>query len=273
MNDALFIKDGISKKITADEIESRTHYLSTYSGCLFCNTPGCPAELSFALTPDFRIKKMFKTKKNSEHAEHCPHKIVHSGSAKYRYSSETVNQTLSSKHRRDVLQKLYARNLEQTPPTGGGSSSGTSTRLKKDDSNTELLARPVASIDTNAESAKQGQKEPPVRKRKSNDILPEDVGLLRGIDGYALSAHIDENSVEIELEPNFSILFYNAFRDSSPEAYRQVQRIADDINCHSMPFLVCCIGVVERKEAGYQIQIMDSSLITFNNKAAISFYL
>lgn len=276
MNLALFINDETQKIISAEEVESRTDYLTNYAGHLFCSTPGCSSQLTFALTPSFRIKKMFKTGKNSEHADHCQHKVIHSGTTQHRYTSETINQALSSKHKRNVLKQLYNRNQEQEEKTNvtPSSTSNPSKRVKNDDSsNTKAIPRSVASISPDAEPVKVGQKEPPVRKRKSNDILPENEQQLLGIDGYALSANITDKYIEIYLDKNLSILFYNAFRDSGPEAYQQVHRIAREINEKHEPLLVCCIGVVEKKESEYQVQIMDSSLVTFNNKSALSFYL
>lgn len=275
MNQALFINGETQKIINAKEIQSRTDYLENYAGHLFCPTSDCRAQLTFALTPTFRIKQMFKTGKNSEHADHCPYKVIHNGTLRHHYTSEIVNQALSAKHKRDVLKQLYNRNQEQEEKVNVTRSSSLkpSKKVNKDDSSNETMPRSVASISPDAEPVRIGQKEPPVRKRKANDILPENENQLLGIDGYALSANITDNYIEIFLDKNLRILFYNAFKDSSPEAYQQVHRIAFEINKKHEPILVCCIGVVEKKGDYYQVQIMDSSLISFNDKSALSFYL
>lgn len=72
MNNAIYIKDGGQHKITADSILSRKEYLETYRGHLFCPHPNCSAQVSFAETPTFTNKKIFKTLKNSIHSEDCP---------------------------------------------------------------------------------------------------------------------------------------------------------------------------------------------------------
>lgn len=270
MNEALFIKDGDIKKITANQIESRTEYVNKYNGYLFCPTQGCDASLTFALTPTFATKKIFKTARHSEHSENCPHRIVHTGSSLHRYSSETINQELSDEHKRDVLKKLYERNFEdESTNMKPKSKPGSKPRPNPEAGS---IARPVASIDPDAVPVTEGQREPSVRKRKSNDILPEDIGQLRGIDGKSLSAKIDDNSIEIWLNPNLSILFFNAFRDASLTAYQQVLKIANDINSNSLTTLICCIGIIEEAKHGYQIQIMDPSMVSFDNKSAYNFY-
>lgn len=275
MNQALFINGETQKIINAEEIQTRTDYLEKYAGHLFCPTPNCRAQLTFALTPTFRIKQMFKTGKNSEHIDNCPHKVVHNGTNRHYYTSEVINQALSSKHKRDVLKQLYRRNQEQEENANAtpAFSSKPTKKVDTENSNAEATPRSVASISPDAEPVKAGQKEPPVRKRKSNDILPENENQLLGIDGYALSANITDNYIEIYIDKNLSLLFYNAFRDSSPEAYQHVHKIACEIIEKHEPVLVCCIGVVEKKGSSYQVQIMDSSLITFNDKSALSFYL
>lgn len=270
MDKALFINNDTAELISAQQINSRTEYLSMYNGKLYCPTPGCTAQLSFAITPSFRHKKIFKTAKNSEHTDTCPHKILHDASVASHYSMGTINQALSDRHKRDILSKLYLRNtkpVENTPEM-----SNKQRPQKQRDTNSVGTPILVASISPDAESAKEGEREPSVLKRKSNDLSSEDINKLRAIDGYAISAKITQDYIEIWLTPTLSLLFFNAFRDSSNMAYQEVTKIAHDINNSKDSILVCCIGIIEDKTEYYQIQIMDPSLVTFNNESPFNYY-
>lgn len=263
---ALFIKDGSIREISADSIKSRKEYLETYRGHLFCPHPNCTAHVSFAETPTFTTKKMFKTTKNSAHSEDCPYKITHSENNNRYVSSETINQVLSERHKRDILKQLFNRN--QNPDEATVSGSHTSSKTQNTPSNTDTVAIPklIASIDPNALPAEKGKREPVVKKRHCSDILSEDIGKLLALDDYANSAIISDDYVEIMLNSNITLLFYNAFNDSSPVAFSLVKALATDFIINKQALLICFIGIVEKKQSGYQIQIMDPSLITFNDR-------
>lgn len=77
MDKAIFINNNVTSTVYAKDIENRKEYLDKYNGQLFCAEPGCTARVSFAETPTFRVKKMFKTIKHSEHSLLCPHRIVY----------------------------------------------------------------------------------------------------------------------------------------------------------------------------------------------------
>lgn len=270
MQNAIYIHNGTAEKITASQISSRTEYLTKYNGHIYCPTPGCTASLTFALTPSFMQKKIFKTAKNSEHADGCPYKILYGGSQQYRYSSESINQSLSDNHKRDVLHKLYLRNIKPESDVSQKTKPSTKKDTSSETNNSVPRTRP--SISSDATPVQIGQREPSVIKRKSNDLLPEDIGQLRGIDGYATSANVGDNFVEIWIAPNLSLLFYNAFRDASKSSYEQVIKLAHDIINHKASPLICCIGNVDRTPYGYQIQIMNPSLVTFDNKHVLTYY-
>ena len=265
MNKALFFNDGNKREINADSIKSRKEYLEIYRGHLFCPHPNCTATVSFAETPTFTIKKMFKTTKNSTHSEDCPYKITHSVNSNRYVSSETINRVLSERHKRDILKKLFNRN--QNPDEATASGSHTHSKVQNTPSNTDAVVTPklIASIDPNALPAGKGKREPVVKKRRCSDILSEDIGKLLALDDHANSAIISDNYVEIMLSSNITLLFYNAFNASSPVAFSLVKDLATDFIINKQDLLICFIGIVEKKQSGYQIQIMDPSLITFNN--------
>lgn len=265
MNKALYIKDGIKREITAETIKSRKEYLEKYRGYLFCPHPNCPAHISFAETPTFAIKKIFKTTKNSTHSEDCPHRIIHSANGNRYITTETINQALSEKHKRDILKKQF--NLAKNPgkATSGSSYVTPKKQKKPSDKNAITAPKPIASIDPNALPVEKGKREPVVKKRHCSDILSEDIGKLLVLDDYAKSAFISNDYVEIMLTSNATLLFYNAFKDSSPAAFSLVKALANDLITTKQDLIICFIGIVEKKQSGYQVQIMDPSLISFND--------
>lgn len=265
MNEALLINDGIFRKITANSIVSRKEYLELYRGRLYCPYPNCPAHLSFAETPTFTMKKMFKTAKNSLHSEDCPYKINHSESGNRYISSNTINQALSDRHKRDILKKLFYRNQDSDELTSGSSYTTPQTSNAHSDTNAISTPKAIASIDPNALPAPKGTREPTVKKRRCSDILHEDIGKLLALDDYAANAIISNDYVEIILKSNTTLLFYNSFKDSSAAAFSLVKNLATDFISKKQDLLICFIGIVEEKQSGYQVQIMDPSLVTFND--------
>lgn len=266
MKEALYIKDGIQLKITAESITSRREYLETYRGHLFCSHPNCTAHITFAETPTFTVKKIFKTSKNSMHAEDCPYRITHNADGNRYISSETISQSLSENHKRDILRKLFNRN--QTPNEVTTNVPNTPSKKTSPSSDAKVIAitKSKASIDPNARPAEKGIREPVVKKRHCSDILSEDIDRLLALDDYAKSATVSDDYVEIKLNSNTTLLFYNAFKTSSPAAFSLVKALATDFINNAQDLLICFIGVVEKTQSGYQIQIMDPSLITFNNR-------
>lgn len=267
---ALFIKDGVERKITASEISSRKEYLEKYAGNLFCTHPGCPARLAFAETPTFTTKKIFKTSRNSAHSDDCPIRIIYDKTGKYHYSSETVNRALSDRHKRDILKKLFYRN-QSIDETTSKKREYKKPNPKPTESDVIVTPKLVASIDPSATLGEKGTREPVVKKRRCTDLLPEDVGKLLALDDYASTAVIADDYIEIVLESKTTLLFYNAFRDSSSTAFSLVKSVALDLLSHKPNILICFIGVVEKNDSGYQIQIMDPSLITFNDTSIYNY--
>ena len=264
MNQALFFKDNIKQIISAESISSRKEYLEKYRGHLFCPHPTCPAHISFAETPTFKIKKMFKTSKNSTHTEDCPYRISHTGTNKRYISAETVNHALSDNHKRDILKKLYFRNQSSDPSTSVRSHYHSQSTVT---SASELVIsqKAIASVNPDALPTAKGQREPVVKKRRCSDILPEDVGKLLGLDDYAISADISDDYVKITLKSNVTLLFYNAFRDSNSVAFSLLKELTKEFMEKKFPLLICFIGNVEKTSSGYQVQVMHPSLVTFND--------
>lgn len=271
MNEAFFIKNGVKKKIYAQSIPSRKKYIEMYRGYLFCSQPNCTAHLSFAETPDFANKKIFKTAKNSEHSEKCPHKILHDKNGNRYISSETINLALSDKHKHDILRKLYYQNTESATPTINTSPTQKKRAQPTSDANIVFVPKSIASIRPDAIPKEKGMREPTVKKRYSNDILPEDVGKLLGLVGYAKDSFIADDYIEIILESKVKLVFYNSFRDSSSSAFSLVKKIATEIPTNKHDLRICYIGNVEKTADGYQIQITDPSLITFNNESVYNY--
>lgn len=266
MNEALFIKDDIERKITAESIASRREYKEKYLGHLFCPYPNCTAHVSFAETPTFTVKKIFKTLKNSPHAENCPYRITYKANGNRYIVSETISQSLSESHKRDILRKLFNRNQTPNEVTTNGSSTPSKKMNPSSDAKVIAITKSKASIDPNARPAEKGFREPVVKKRHCSDILSEDINRLLALDDYAKSATVSDDYVEIKLNSNTTLLFYNAFKVSSPAAFSLVKALATDFINNAQDLLICFIGVVEKTQSGYQIQIMDPSLITFNNR-------
>lgn len=265
MNKALLINHGKASVILPHNISSRKDYLEHFAGKLFCPTDGCNAKLDYVELSYFGIRKIFRTHKGSEHLTTCPYCITHKTSDSPAFSSETFSQALSDEHIKSILKGLYQRNitpaLTSTPVTKHGT-----TKHHANSQTTSTTGRAIASIDPNAAPIVKGEREPSVRKRRSLDLLPEDNNQLRGIDGIVDSAYIGDNYIELHFCTNgtpISLLFYNAFRDESEQAYRHILTLATLLNSTNLSLLVCCLGVVEVEGTKTTIQIMSPDYITF----------
>lgn len=264
MNKALYVTDDEEYIIFPHYISSRKEYLEKFSGRLFCPTPGCNAQLDYVELPYYGHEKIFRTHKGSEHNELCPYCIIHKGSSGPRFSSETFSQAISENHVKSILKGLYQRNVNPKPSSASLKPQGVSRR--RDGDRQTVISRAVASIDPSAAPISSGEREPLVRKRRSQDLIFEDNNELRGIDGIVNSAYIGNDFVEFNFSTNgspVSLLFYNAFRDKSWQAYQYISELADMLNSSDLSILICCLGVVEINDNKTSIQIMAPDYITF----------
>lgn len=274
MNKALFANHGKVSIIFPHNIPSRKEYLEHYAGKLFCPTSGCHAKLDYVELSYFGLKKIFRTHKGSDHSSTCPYCITHKASHGPIFSSETFSQAISAEHIKSILKGLYQRNVDPTPASAPTVKSST-TKHPANPQSASVIGRAVASIDPNAAPVGRSEREPSVRKRRSLDLLPEDNNQLRGIDGIIDSAYIGSNFVELKFSTNnapVSLLFYNAFRDKSEQAYRHIVALANLLNSTDLSILVCCLGVVEVGTTKTTIQIMSPDYITFEG-LSISGYM
>ena len=197
MNKALLLTQNRFLPIFAKDIESRRDYLENYVGKLYCPTPGCYAQLDYVELPYSGSKKIFRTHKGSDHNASCPYCIIHQSSNAPSFSSETFSQAISEEHVKSILKSLYQRNKE--PLRSGSNTLKKGTTRHRNDTTTPSATKghAVASLDPTAEPVIKGEREPSVRKRRSQDLLAEDNNRLRGIDGIVDSAYIGENYIEL----------------------------------------------------------------------------
>ena len=274
MNKALYVTHNETFPIFAKDIGSRRDYLENYVGKLYCPTPGCYAQLDYVELPYSGNEKIFRTHKGSEHDASCPYCIIHQSANAPSFSSETFSQAISEEHIKSILKGLYQRNTE--PLTGGSSAPRRGTTRHRDDNtvSTTTMGRAVASLDPNATPVVRGEREPSVRKRRSQDLLAEDNNRLRGIDGTVDSAYIGDNYIELHFATTdcpVTLLFYNAFRDKSEQAYRLIAHLAHMLNTTDLNILVCCLGVVEMNDGKATIQIMSPDYITFEGLSVYNY--
>ena len=275
MNKALYVIQNKSFPIFAKDIESRRDYLENYVGKLCCPTPGCYAQLDYVELPYyFRNEKIFRTHKGSEHNASCPYCIVHQSANAPSFSSETFSQAISDEHVKSILRGLYQRNTEPLHVGSSFPKKGISKHHDDTTSSTSAMGRAVASLDSNAAPVARGEREPSVRKRRSQDLLAEDNNRLRGIDGTVDSAYIDDAYIELHFATTgcpVTLLFYNAFRDKSEHAYQLVKHLAHLLNASDLSILVCCLGVVEMNDEKAIIQIMSPDYITIEGLSIPSY--
>lgn len=265
MNKALLVTKNETFTIFAKDLKSRRDYLENYVGKLYCPTPGCYARLDYVELPYYGNEKIFRTHKGSEHDVSCPYCIIHQSANSPSFSSETFSQAISEEHIKSILRGLYQRNTE--PLHGGSNASKRGTTKHRDDTtpHSSTTGHAVASLDPNAVPVVRGEREPSVRKRRSQDLLAEDNNRLRGIDGTVDSAYIGDNYIELHFVTTdcpVRLLFYNAFRDKSEQAYRLISHLAHILNTSDLNVLVCCLGVVEMDNDKATIQIMSPDYIT-----------
>ena len=264
MNKALYVTDNNALIISPQNISSRKQYLEEFSGRLYCPTPGCNAQLDYVELPYSGYEKIFRTHKGSEHNKSCPYCIIHKNSGEPTFSSETFSQAISENHIKSILKGLYQRNVDPKPYGAPSNTKSVSKHRNGDAQST--TGRAIASIDPNAEPTSSGEREPSVRKRRCQDLIFEDNKQLRGIDGIIDSANIGHDFVELLFSTNgnpVSLLFYNAFRDKSWQAYQYIAKLAYMLNTSDLSILVCCLGVVEVGTYKTSIQIMAPDYITF----------
>lgn len=274
MNKALYVTQNKILLIKATDIKSRRDYLENHVGKLYCPTPGCYAHLDYVELPYSGNSKIFRTHKGSEHNTSCPYCIIHQSANAPSFSSETFSQAISEEHIKSILRGLYQRNKE--PLYSGSSTPKRGTTKHRDDTTTSTatMGRAVASLDPSAAPVVRGEREPSVRKRRSQDLLAEDNNRLRGIDGTVDSAYIGDNYIELHFATTdcpVTLLFYNAFRDKSEQAYRLVAHLAHILNTTDLNVLICCLGVVEMNDGKATIQIMSPDYMTIEGLSIYSY--
>lgn len=264
MNKALYVTDNKTLIISPQDISSRKQYREEFSGKLYCPTAGCNAQLDYVELPYSGYEKIFRTHKGSEHNKSCPYCIIHKNSGGPTFSSETFSQAISENHIKSILKGLYQRNTNPKPYSAPSHTKSISKHRNGDSQS--IIGRAIASIDPNAEPILSGEREPSVRKRRCQDLIYEDNNQLRGIDGIIDSANIGNDFVELLFSTNgnpVSLLFYNAFRDKSQQAYQYITKLAYMLNSSDLSILICCLGIVEVETNKTSIQIMAPDYITF----------
>lgn len=262
-----------NKPIFATDIVSRNEYIKKYSGKIYCPTPGCHAQVDYVELPYSTNSKIFRTHKGSEHILSCPYCITHKTTNAPSFSSETFSQSLSSDHIKSILKGLYQRNTESTK-VGSNTPQKSITRHFDRRPSISPMARPMASLDPNATPNIKGDREPSVRKRRSQDLLAEDNHRLRGIDGIVDSATVGDNYIELHFSTigcPVTLLFYNAFRNKSEQIYQLIEHLAYLLNTSDLNILVCCLGVVEMNDEKATIQIMSPEYITIEGLSISSY--
>ena len=274
MNKALFVTPNKSSSVFAKDIESRKEYLEKYVGKLYCPTPGCCAQLDYVELPYLGNEKIFRTHKGSEHATSCPYSIIHQSSNAPSFSSETFSQAISEQHIKSILKGLYQLNAESLRRGSNATEGSTTKHRNKNTSSTSIVGHAVASLDPNAAPVVKGEREPSVRKRKSQDLIAEDNNRLRGVVGTVDSARIQDNYIELYFsvaDSPVTLLFYNAFRDKSEQSYELIMRLANLLITTDLHILVCCLGVVEMNNEQATIQIMSPDYITIEGLSIFSY--
>lgn len=273
MNNALFRNSNSSTIISVRDISSRKEYLDKYARNLFCPEPGCNAMLDYVELPFVGHEKIFRTHKGSNHRPDCPHQINHKYGNEPTFSSETFSQALSDGHIKSVLKGLFERNTSASIGAAPSRKRSVSKHHSKDATDT-ISGKAIPSIDPNAEPVKSGEREPSVRKKRSQDLFLEDHEKLRGVDGLITQGSIGKDYVELYFKSQgqlVSLLFYNSFRDKSNQSYQYVLELAKLLSTTDLHILVCCLGIIEILPNKIQIQIMSSDYITFEGLSIYSY--
>lgn len=255
------------RKVSAQDISSIEEYHKKYRNHLFCSENGCNAPIELAHREG---QPYFRTWRNRKHAEGCKYAFENDPSKSSKRAAETILVRVSSGHKRESL--LYSdrkrrqdEGILSTPEKSTGNS-----RAKRPTSQKEGV-RLVATVDPNARLTMIKEKEPSIPTRKCTDISSNDVGLLLNVYGRVTSAVINASSVRYFFAtdggPEVSVLFYNRFRDNSPQHYGWIQEIAKLIICGKITNLpIACLGVCELKGEGFDIQVMDDDSINVDSK-------
>ena len=253
---ALYQSEPETKKMTAEEVSSSGEYLAKYRNHLYCTEAGCSAEIELA---HWNSRPYFRTWRNSKHATDCIYYFENDPSLSSN-RGEAVRVAVSSKHKRDVLNRSLKKRKEDgllTPTTP-----------QSQDPNRQRKNRPVvgelrfvASVGPDAAKI-ETSREPSIRTKKCSDLTPKDIGAYLCVRGNVNGAEIREGSVHFSLGvEGFSpvtVYFYTPFRERYPQQYGWVQEIARRIISGRLSNIpIDCIGVCEEGNGGYSIQVFD----------------
>lgn len=272
MNKAVFEEFGTQKVISPRDISTKQEYKKKYQGKLFCPVPGCGAALDYVEWRDRRIKKIFRTHKGSEHKDTCPYCVIHEKVGGRIFTAETFSQEITLPHIKDVLRGLNRRN-EDSGMESAPSRKKSISKLKKNGEQT-LTKRVEASIDPDAPPTQQGTKEPSVKKRHIKDLGSEDIQKVRGVYADISRIRVGENYIELydkNSGTERAILFYNAFRDKSQQAYWYLRNFANILKKKKSSLYVCVVGVVESQENRILVQAMDPEHVTIEGMSIYNF--
>ena len=271
--DANYTFDGVTRLIRASAIPSEAEYYRSYRGHLFCEVPGCPAQLIWVNRQD---RPYFRTWPGSKHAADCPHAYETDPSQTVRQPTEDLFVRLTGEHIQQSLKTSHRKQKEDAgllPKKAPKAARAKPTRPTTKAGGVHL----VPTNDPSAPFAEKGMRQPYISQRNCEQLRPQDDGKIVCIRGRVVDGEVRPQSIRLFLEtaagPAVYVSFYHPFRTSSQQAYGLVEDIARRIHSGAIPpFQLNCVGDCAMKEDGYQIQVLHEADFTLNEHSLSSFY-
>lgn len=270
---ALFKKDGdVEQRVRPFDITSYEEYREKYRNHLFCSEEGCTAQIEWAHRMDHRY---FRTWRHSKHAPGCIYAFENDPTRVITQAADTVLTLVTGEHKKRSLRSANRMQKEDdglVPRTPRTRSRPNPNRPRTETGGVRL----VASFDPDAQPAETGAKAPRIYNRKCENVTPTDHGKILNVRGRISRAVIRDQSVRFFFNTNggpvVSALFYNRFRDNSPQSYSWIEEIGRRINAGAITDLqMCCISVCEWKDSECTIQVFDAESITIEGMSLTAY--
>lgn len=280
INKAKYIfNDGEENKhliIYPSKIKSREEYSEKYKNHLFCSEIGCTAKLDYVQIDSPYQKKYFRTHPRSKHSDDCPNRFenVANGVSKY---GENLYAQLDEKAKKQILTGTYKKATDAVNANTSNSKSGRKSTVVNKNNGSKETTRYISTVDPDAEPVPDGKRRSPVKKRKCDGLSLDDIGKTRAVFGEIDNVDVGENYININVltEANGEIHFefYTPFWNNSRSSYELLRSYNNGNQTAMKNDLIIAIGIVEKRNDGYYIPVMDDQSIFVNSKYLANYFI
>lgn len=261
--------------IYPSQIKSREEYSEKYKNHLFCSEIGCTAKLDYVQIDSPYQKKYFRTHPRSKHSDDCPNRFenIANGISKY---GENLYAQLDEEAKKQILTGTYKKATGAANANTSNSKSGRKSTVVNKNNGSKETTRYISTVDPDAEPIPDGKRRTPVKKRDCDSLSSDDIGKTRSVYGKINNVDVGKNYININVLSETNGLvhyeFYTPFQNNSRSSYELLRNYNNGNKMIMNDDLIIAIGIVEKRDDGYYIPVMDDESISVNRKYLTNYF-